>query len=43
MEEGKPVVDESVVIGPRINVRGNETALNAPWRFYVEGNRHVSC
>jgi DNA-3-methyladenine glycosylase len=43
LEEGEAVSDDGVVIGPRINVRGNKTALNAPWRFYVEGNRHVSC
>jgi DNA-3-methyladenine glycosylase len=42
LETGEPVSDDRVAMGPRINVRGNETALNAPWRFYVEGNRYVS-
>jgi DNA-3-methyladenine glycosylase len=42
LEEGEPVSDDGVATGPRINVRGNESALNAPWRFYVQGNRHVS-
>jgi DNA-3-methyladenine glycosylase len=42
LEAGEPVPDERVATTPRINVRGNETAVNAPWRFYVEANRHVS-
>jgi DNA-3-methyladenine glycosylase len=42
LEVGEPVSDDGVSVGPRINVRGNETAVNALWRFYVEGNRHVS-
>jgi DNA-3-methyladenine glycosylase len=42
LESGEPVPDEDVAIGPRINVRGDETAVSAPWRFYVAGNRYVS-
>jgi DNA-3-methyladenine glycosylase len=42
LEAGRPMAEDSVAVGPRINVRGNETALNAPWRLYVGGNRHVS-
>ncbi|MGD8966157.1 MAG: DNA-3-methyladenine glycosylase [Anaerolineae bacterium] len=42
LEEGETVSDDGVATGPRINVRGNESALNAPWRFCVQGNRHVS-
>lgn len=34
--------DGAVATSPRINVRGDEAALNAPWRFYVQGNRYVS-
>lgn len=36
------VPDDAVATGPRIGVRGDEAALNAPWRFYIRGNRHVS-
>jgi DNA-3-methyladenine glycosylase len=42
LEMGDPVPDAEVVTGPRVNVRGDEAAVNAPWRFYVEGNPHVS-
>jgi DNA-3-methyladenine glycosylase len=42
LEAGHPVSDDCVAIGPRINVRGNATAVNAPWRFCIGGNRHVS-
>jgi DNA-3-methyladenine glycosylase len=42
LEAGEPVPDEDVAASPRVNVRGDGTALRAPWRFYVEGNRHVS-
>jgi len=42
LEVGDPVHDERVANGPRINVRGDETAVNVPWRFYVEKNRYVS-
>jgi DNA-3-methyladenine glycosylase len=42
LEPGEPLPDDDVDLGPRINVRGDKTALNAPWRFYVAGNRYVS-
>jgi DNA-3-methyladenine glycosylase len=42
LEAGDPVPDNVVGVGPRVNVRGDEFALSAPWRFYVEGNPHVS-
>lgn len=42
LEAGEPTPVERVASGPRINVRGDETALSVPWRFYVEGNRYVS-
>lgn len=42
VEAGKPVPDGAIAAGPRVGVRGDETALNAPWRFYVRDNRHVS-
>ncbi len=42
VKAGKPVPDGAIAAGPRVGVRGDETALNAPWRFYVRDNRHVS-
>ncbi len=42
LEAGVSVPEQEVVAGPRINVRGGETTVSAPWRFYVRGNRHVS-
>jgi len=42
LEAGLPVRDEDVVAGPRINVRGDEAAVRAPWRFHIRANRHVS-
>jgi DNA-3-methyladenine glycosylase len=42
LEAGDPVSDGEVATGPRVNVRGDETALNAPWRFYVKNHPHVS-
>jgi DNA-3-methyladenine glycosylase len=42
VEQGAAVPDEKVVTGPRIGVRGDETALNAPWRFHVLGSRFAS-
>jgi DNA-3-methyladenine glycosylase len=42
VEQGDRVPDEQVVAGPRIGVRGDEVALNAPWRFHVRGSRFVS-
>lgn len=42
LEVGDPVTGADVATSPRINVRGDETALSAPWRFYVEGSPFVS-
>ncbi|MGD8996703.1 MAG: DNA-3-methyladenine glycosylase [Anaerolineae bacterium] len=42
VEADEPVSDCQVAVGPRINVRGNEAALKAPWRFTIQGNRYVS-
>lgn len=39
---GDPVPDTAVATSPRVNVRGDEAAVSAPWRFYAEGNPHVS-
>jgi len=35
LEEGEPVCGVEVMATPRIGVRGDEPALNAPWRFCV--------
>jgi DNA-3-methyladenine glycosylase len=42
LEADEPVSDDDVGVGPRINVRGDDNARNAPWRFYVKGNCYVS-
>lgn len=42
LEAAEPVDDEAVRTGPRIGVRGDGTALTAPWRFYVAQNPYVS-
>ncbi|MEA3340646.1 MAG: DNA-3-methyladenine glycosylase [Chloroflexota bacterium] len=42
LERAAAIPDENVVAGPRIGVRGDEAALTAPWRFYVQDNRYVS-
>ncbi len=42
LEVGERVPDAAVVTSPRINVRGDDVAVSAPWRFYVEGNPCVS-
>jgi DNA-3-methyladenine glycosylase len=41
-EQGGNVPEDRVVTGPRVGVRGDETALTVPWRFYVRDNRYVS-
>lgn len=43
LETGVSVPEAAVVSGPRVNVRGTDVAVSAPWRFYLEGNPHVSC
>jgi DNA-3-methyladenine glycosylase len=42
IEKNGAVPDGAVVTGPRVGVRGDATALSAPWRFYIRGSRHVS-
>jgi DNA-3-methyladenine glycosylase len=37
-----PIPAARVVTGPRIGVRGDETALQIPWRFYVKDHPYVS-
>lgn len=42
LESGLAVPEQEMAAGPRINVRGGEATVSAPWRFWVRGNRHVS-
>ena len=42
LEQDGVVPDDAVVAGPRVGVRGDEEAINVPWRFCVRDNRHVS-
>ena len=42
IEKNGAVPDGAVVTGPRVGVRGDATALSAPWRFCIRGSRHVS-
>ena len=42
LELGDPVSDGLVGTSPRVNVRGDEAALDAAWRFYVTGSPHLS-
>jgi len=42
LEADDVMPDEAVAAGPRIGVRGDETALRAPWRFHVWDNEYVS-
>jgi DNA-3-methyladenine glycosylase len=43
LEKDATAPDEVIATGPRIGVRGDETAVTIPWRFYVQDNRHVLC
>jgi DNA-3-methyladenine glycosylase len=36
------VPPDEIVAGPRVGVRGDETALKIPWRFYLKDNPFVS-
>ena len=38
IEEDTPVPDAAVQTTPRVNVRGDEQALTAPWRFLIGDN-----
>ncbi len=42
VERDGGVPDEIIAAGPRIGVRGDEAALTAPWRLYIQDNRYVS-
>jgi DNA-3-methyladenine glycosylase len=42
VEQGGGVSDEQVATGPRIGVRGDETALSVAWRFHVRSSPFVS-
>lgn len=42
LEEGTPVPDTAVASGPRVGVRGDYVALEAPWRFWVRDHPCVS-
>ena len=42
VEEGDGVAVGAVAAGPRVGVRGDELAVTAPWRFYVQGSWYVS-
>ncbi len=42
LEEDRTIPDEAIATGPRIGVRGDETAITVPWRFYIENNSYVS-
>lgn len=42
LEAGDPEPDEAVATSPRVNVRGDEAAVSASWRFFVVENRYVS-
>jgi DNA-3-methyladenine glycosylase len=42
IEKSGALPDVAVTTGPRVGVRGDEVALAAPWRFYVQDNGYVS-
>ena len=42
LETGLSVSDYVIASSPRIGVRGDEVAVTAPWRFYVEDSQHLS-
>lgn len=42
LEQGESVAEDAVATSPRINVRGDEAAVSAPWRFRVRDNPHMS-
>jgi len=42
LEKGVTIFDEAIATGPRIGVRGDETAQTIPWRFYIKNNAYVS-
>lgn len=42
LETGMAIQGSQIMAGPRVGVRGDERALNAPWRFWIAGNPYVS-
>jgi DNA-3-methyladenine glycosylase len=42
LEEDAAIPDEVITTGPRVGVRGDEIAVNVPWRLYVRDNPYVS-
>ncbi len=42
IESDQTIPDAQIACGPRIGVRGDERALNCPWRFWVRDNPYVS-
>jgi len=42
IEDAAPIPDTQVARSPRIGVRGDQTALEAHWRFYVRNSAWVS-
>jgi DNA-3-methyladenine glycosylase len=42
IEQDHALAARQIVVSPRIGVHGNEQACSAPWRFFIQGNPHVS-
>jgi DNA-3-methyladenine glycosylase len=42
LEEDDSIPSEAITTTPRVGVRGDETAITIPWRFYVQDNHHIS-
>ena len=42
VEDGDPIADEAVLVGPRVGLNLQGPAAGQPWRFAVAGNRWVS-
>lgn len=42
VEEGLPVSDSQVLVGPRVGLGADELARQRPWRFAVQGETGVS-
>jgi len=42
IEPDQTIPDAQIARGPRIGVRGDERALNCPWRFWVRDHPYVS-
>jgi len=42
VEAADGVQDAHIQAGPRVGVRGDDAALQAPWRFFLQGSPYVS-